>query len=90
MSKSAIATLVGIVAHTARAQRGERRDVGGAERLVRVRRRWGRPVATGPRSHRTAGRPATMLAIIALDTMPHSIYKKVSHFYVTDARRIAA
>lgn len=30
-----------------------------------------------------AGRPATMFAIIALDTVPRSIYKKVSHFYVT-------
>lgn len=30
----------------------ERRDVGGAERRVRARWRWGRPVATGPRSHR--------------------------------------
>lgn len=35
----------------------ERRDVGGTERRVRARLRWGRPVATGPRSHHAALRP---------------------------------
>ncbi|CAB3240002.1 unnamed protein product [Arctia plantaginis] len=49
------------------------RACGGADRS-----QPGRALTT-PRS----GRPATDLAIIALDTVPHSRYKKVSHFYPT-------
>lgn len=34
-------------------------------------------------------RPATLLPINALDTVPLPNYKKVSHFYVSDARKIS-
>lgn len=56
----------------------ERRDVDATGRIVRSARaqRWGRPVATGPRSHRGTA-TTTMSTIITLDTVPRSIFESL-------------